>query len=272
MLTVGRFRVLQVVSFGGHAHKIHDHAVVESCWCDSTDNSFYRSQATRSARKPQAGISAVSRRRSVPSSPGDRWALKRITILAILGHFGTNPEYKLSEARRFLQTEFSPERADEEFPNARRILEGGLFISHSGTDTKRIRNQLLGPVINQLVSGDRAFFHNRGSGGSAGYKRLVQAALHWCDKFLVVVSDAAVGNEWVIAEVDWAASHARPIVAVCFDGRRFDDLRVRAAPPFGSAEVYEIDLSAEIAGGQRRVRTVLSALLANSPVPRSDPT
>ena len=92
---------------------------------------------------------------------------------------------ELSAAQRFLRdTEFSLERADAEFPNARRFLERGLFVSHSGRDTNRIRGQLLAPVIHPLVPGDRAFFHNRGSGGSERYKRLVQAAFHWCDKFL----------------------------------------------------------------------------------------
>jgi len=174
---------------------------------------------------------------------------------------------ELSAAQRFLRdTEFSPERAHAEFPNARPILEGGLFVSHSGLDTKRIRDQLLAPVIRPLVPGDAAFFHNRGSGGAESYKRLVHAALHWCDKFLVVVSDAAVANEWVVAEVEWAIGRARPMLAVCFDGRRFDELRERSDSASGEAALHEVDFSADLARGQREVTTALKTLLVKYPL------
>jgi hypothetical protein len=45
--------------------------------------------------------------------------------------------------RDFLrQARFSPERADKLFPNARRFLWNGLFLSHSGLDYHQILDDL----------------------------------------------------------------------------------------------------------------------------------
>jgi hypothetical protein len=169
-----------------------------------------------------------------------------------------------SDAERFLRdTKFSPTRAQAEFPNAQRFLERGLFVSHSGLDTRRIRDLLLAPVIDLLVPTDAVFFHSRGSGGAESYKRLVQAALHWCDKFMVVVSDASVVNEWVAAEVEWAVEHRRLMLAVCLDGRRFAELLEDGGAASSRAEVFEVDFDADPARGRREVRTNIKALLAS---------
>src|SRR4051794_28136610 len=100
------------------------------------------------------------------------------------------------------------------YPNAARHLRGGIFISHDGDDSQRIREEIISPVILDRFPGDRYFFHSRTSGGSVSYRELVTAALHWCDKFLVVVSRRALVNRWVRAEVDWAAHH-RPSIIHC---------------------------------------------------------
>ena len=61
-----------------------------------------------------------------------------LTIAGGLESSNATVSTKLSAARRFLRdTAFSSQRAHAEFPNARRILEGGLFVSHSGLDTNR---------------------------------------------------------------------------------------------------------------------------------------
>ena len=49
------------------------------------------------------------------------------------------------------------------------------------------------------------------------YRQLVQAALHWCDKFMVVISERSISNEWVL-------EHSRPIIAVRLDRYGWDDL------------------------------------------------
>jgi hypothetical protein len=50
--------------------------------------------------------------------------------------------------RDFLRnSEFNPKRAETEFPNARRLTFGGLFVSHSGVDTVPIRERIIFPVV-----------------------------------------------------------------------------------------------------------------------------
>src|SRR5215510_833829 len=85
------------------------------------------------------------------------------------------------------RSRFSPRRAQTEFPNARRFMLGGLFVSHAGADTVQIRKQIVSPILFQRLPANGYFMHSRGSGGADDYKRLVQAALHLCDKFMVAV-------------------------------------------------------------------------------------
>src|SRR5690242_19954219 len=99
--------------------------------------------------------------------------------------------------RDFLRlSEFLPERASARYPNARRHTLGGLFVSHSGADSHRIRDEIIFPVVFDRLSADGYFMHSRSSGGAEGYRELVQAALHWCDKFMVVISERSIANEW----------------------------------------------------------------------------
>lgn len=133
--------------------------------------------------------------------------------------------------RAFLQSlAFSPRSAETEFPNARRLSLGGLFVSHAGADTAQIMEEIIKPVVFQRLPGDGYFMHSRGSGGAERYKRLVQAALHWCDKFMVVVSRHAIQNEWVRAEVEWALEHRRPILVARLDEFCWSDLIAEINP------------------------------------------
>ena len=125
--------------------------------------------------------------------------------------------------RDFLRTsEFSSDRANRRFPNAQDTMLGGLFISHSGEDSVRIQEQIISPVVFERLPADGYFMHSRRSGGAESYKLLVQAALHWCDKFMVVISERSVSNSWVVAEVEWAADNSRPSLppaSIAMDGR-----------------------------------------------------
>jgi len=130
-----------------------------------------------------------------------------------------------SSPRDFLRgCEFSADRANRSFPHARDIMLGGLFISHSGEDSIRIQEQIILPVVLEKFPGDGYFMHSRRSGGADSYRLLVQAALHWCDKFMVVISERSVRNPWVVAEVEWAVDNSRPILVSSFDGRGWKDL------------------------------------------------
>jgi hypothetical protein len=121
--------------------------------------------------------------------------------------------------------EFDLNEIERRFPNARRNLQGGLFISHSGRDFDRILNDMISPVIYERF-GPRYFLHNKESGGAEAYVQLVQAALYYCPYFIVVVSTNSVGHEWVHAEVDWALQH-RAILGQCL----FDDSDISRVHP-----------------------------------------
>ena len=109
-----------------------------------------------------------------------------------------------------------PSEIEARYPNAKRVLKGGLFISHDGRDFARIRQSLVYPVVADRFM-DGFFLHNRNSGGSAEYKELVRTALYYLDKFLLVVSSNSVMNEWVRAEVSVAVELRRPMVLCRFD-------------------------------------------------------
>ena len=93
----------------------------------------------------------------------------------------------------FLRTpEFSQDRANERFPHAQDIMHGALCIGHSGEDSIRIEEQIISPVVFDRLPADGYFTHSLRSGGAESYKLLVQAALHWCDKFMIVISERSV--------------------------------------------------------------------------------
>ena len=169
--------------------------------------------------------------------------------------------------RDFLRnSEFSREQANKRFPNAQDIMLGGLFISHSGEDSTRIWEQIILPVVFERLPADGYFLHNRRSGGPESYRLLVQAALHWCDKFMVVISKGSIRNSWVLAEVEWALDNARPILAVRFGSYEWSDLigelgRVSESPE----TVKDFDFRSHVELAQKELEQALDALLARLP-------
>jgi len=54
------------------------------------------------------------------------------------------------EPTRYLRgASFNPELVETRYPNARRNMQGGLFISHAGEDYGRIQRDLVAPVIHE---------------------------------------------------------------------------------------------------------------------------
>ena len=134
----------------------------------------------------------------------------------------------------FLRSEaLNPSDIEDRYPNARRKLRGGLFISHSGRDYDLIKRDVVHPVVSDRF-GDAYFLHNRGSGAAEEYRELVRTALHYIDKFLVVVSEASICNRWVRAEVTIAAELRRPIIQCLVDGANPSELH----PVFGRRPWY----------------------------------
>ena len=171
--------------------------------------------------------------------------------------------------RDFLRnSEFSPRRAQAEFPNARRLTLGGLFVSHAGADTVQIREQIIVPVVSDRLPADGYFMHSKGSGGADKYKRLVQAALHWCDKFMVAVSRQAAHNEWVRAEVEWALEHRRPILVARLDELGWSDLIVEIDPAAQlrpAERLPEFDFNSDVDQAQVGFAATLDELLVRFP-------
>jgi hypothetical protein len=156
------------------------------------------------------------------------------------------PVDDLSPGEFLRSVQFNPGAASVRFPNARRHLEGGLFISHSGADTEQIRRVIV-PVVWDRFAPEGFFLQSRWSGGAGSYRQLVQAALHWSGSFLLVLSQASLGNEWVHAEVEWALERSRAVLVARLDESGWDALRhqVRlseqlAITPSGIAD-YRVD-------------------------------
>jgi hypothetical protein len=170
-------------------------------------------------------------------------------------------------AREFLtRVEFSPEEAHRRFPNARRLLWQGIFISHSGRDFHRIMRGIVHPVVGGLIRGEGYFVHSRLSGGAEGYRQLVQAALHWCDKFMVVISEHSIVNEWVVAEVEWAIRRNRPMVAVRLDAHEWTEIVQRLGlTPEAIPVVPVFDFSRDDAIAKRALRRYLKTMLGEFP-------
>jgi hypothetical protein len=169
--------------------------------------------------------------------------------------------------RDFLRlSEFSPDRAHEVFPNARSLTLEGLFISHAGADTQRINDEIIFPVVSRRMP--IYFMHSKGSGGADSYRVLVQAALHWCDKFMVVISERSVSNAWVQAEVEWALERSRPIIAIRLDRCGWDDL-INVLKQTSMLLVDRIvpcfDFTVDLQSAQNQLAISLDDLLAKFP-------
>jgi hypothetical protein len=161
---------------------------------------------------------------------------------------------------------FSPERAHVQYRNARRHLLGGLFISHSDADSRKILDHIV-PIVSRRLPFDGCFLHSRSSGGAAGYRELVQAALHWCDKFMVVISQLSIANEWVQAEIEWALERSRPILAVHLEELGWDDLfrMLKLSPNIEAHQVQCFNFGNDLEQAQRQLTAALDELVANFP-------
>jgi hypothetical protein len=175
----------------------------------------------------------------------------------------------LFDPRDFLlNVRFSPKEIDQRNPAARRVWTGGLFVSHAGLDSIRIREDIIRPVVEQRFPVDGHFLHNKGSGGPEIYRNLIQAALNFCDKFMVVVSQNSVGNAWVRAEVEWALRHHRPIIAVLID----DSILAELLPPsddrtreVSSTDFCIVDFRRDTQSAQHKLASILDQLLRMLP-------
>jgi hypothetical protein len=166
--------------------------------------------------------------------------------------------------RRFIDDNFDPDAFDKEYPNARRFLTGSLFICHAGADSRRILDDVVYPVVYDRFA-DGYFLHNRVSGGSRAYKVGVRAALHWCDKFMVVISQNSVGHEWVGAEVDWALRNGRSVIRCLLDDSdpRAVDARLR-----DPSDRLTVDFRLDKERGRCQLQEMLDQMLRQSPYPR----
>jgi hypothetical protein len=180
---------------------------------------------------------------------------------------GTHDVKHNHTARDFLQhMDFSPAIAHKRFRNARQRLLGGLFVSHSGSDYHEILEKIVHPVFYDLIVGEWYFVHSRVSGGASGYRQLVQAALHWCDKFIVIISERSITNEWVLAEVEWALDHGRPILAVELDECCWKDIVERLPVERGPMrKVPTFRFGDNLAAAQHELAQSLRSLLIDFP-------
>jgi len=166
----------------------------------------------------------------------------------------------------------SPNKIEARYPNARRILKGGLFISHDGRDFPRIRETVVNPVIYDRFM-DGFFLHNRKSGGSEEYKELVRTALYYLDKFLLVVSTNSLANRWVHAEVSVAIGLCRPIIQCIFDYSDPKQIHngLGRLPWYRqlSRRVYTVDFRGSLESAQADLARRLDQMLSRSPYERN---
>jgi hypothetical protein len=171
--------------------------------------------------------------------------------------------------KEFIDDEdFHPDQILRRYPHARRFLDGSLFISHAGVDYRRIYDYVVSPVVSDRFY-DGYFLHNRDSSGSGAYKQLVRAALHWCDKFMIVISRNSIDHEWVRAEVDWAVRNDRSIIRCLFDDSDPAQLHPalvsqswRAQP---TLDLLTVDFRGELESARHHLAEILDTLLLRSP-------
>jgi hypothetical protein len=172
--------------------------------------------------------------------------------------------------RQFIDDDgFDADEINQEYPNARRVLAGGIFISHSGKDFQRILSDVIGPIYDRF--GDGYFLANAGFGGSEKYRTLVRAALHWCDKFIVAVSRHSMGHAWVHAEVDWAIRNDRAPLLICLlDASEPGQVHEKLVPESGGGSVplIVIDFRSEMVRAREQLADTLDMLLRRHAYPR----
>jgi TIR domain len=172
--------------------------------------------------------------------------------------------------REFLAlTQFSLENMKVTHPNADKLL-GGLFVSHSGADKDKIYDEIIRPVVYERFAPNSYFFYNCAQGApvAKAYVLAVQAALQLCDKFMIVISENSIANEWVQAEVEWALEHSRPILAIRLGRWGWTDLLGALTLPshLNKSEVVScIDFSGALEPAQKKLAIALDDLLAKLP-------
>ena len=164
-----------------------------------------------------------------------------------------------------LSAPFDAETTFARCPNARRTLDGGVFVSHAGRDLERVRSEVE-PVLSERDHMARYFLHDRRSGAPDSYVELVHAALVLCPIFLLAASYNSVKHRWVIAEVTWAVRNRRPIIVCILDDVPMADVDSMLVPADGSmAEQAEAII--EFVGGGEAAASQLNAALARFPPP-----
>ena len=147
-------------------------------------------------------------------------------------------------------------------------LAGGLFVSHAGQDYQYIRREIFFPVIRPLFN-NKCFQENSRTMGASHYRMYVQAMLHICDKFMVVVSQYSLDHEWVAAEVEWALDHQRPVVQCLLDNS--DSAKIHSSLKRGNdKEIFIADFRINIQEGQQALERILRKLLCQYPPPLID--
>lgn len=100
-----------------------------------------------------------------------------------------------------------------------------IFISHSSADREFVERHLV-PFLNG--HGLRTWYAKEQIRSGKHWERSIQEGLQSADWFLVVVSQNALGSEWVRAEVDWAVENRwERLVPVLIEDARVSDLHLR---------------------------------------------
>ena len=144
------------------------------------------------------------------------------------------------------------------------MLSQSLFVSHAGVDREVIRARLFRP-LDDLCEFEQRFFYSRRVPRAEDYRDLVRAALHWCDKFVAVLSTNSLNNSWVRAEVESILRDRKLLFVVRLDGCRWCDMLRTLDVSSSRARVRVFDLSNASEFHERRLRTSLVRLVQQYP-------
>ena len=140
----------------------------------------------------------------------------------------------------------------------RKLLNGGLFLSHTSVDAPFIRQHIEPVAVAEFYGA--FFFQNQSFPMSQAYEPLVGQALLACRVMLVVVSAAAVGSRYMKAELDVAANKKMPTI-IC---RRDQTHPLEVSPSLGAGfrlwrrrALADVDFSAAPELAAERLKKVL---------------
>jgi hypothetical protein len=108
------------------------------------------------------------------------------------------------------------EQIERHYPNARRYVRGGVFVSHAGVDGPKI-DALITKSLRSKYNPYAVFQYSAANPAKEHYKHLVLLAMNYCACAIVACSERAIDHEWVFAEVDWLLDHGRPLFLLCLD-------------------------------------------------------